>query len=63
MAATTIKEQFPKDVGDGTLTIIAYPNSEYVTVVGRQDSTDLGEQSVYLIVDKQELIDALTKED
>lgn len=63
MASTVVKEQYPEDMGDGSLTVNAYPHSGYVTVVGRQDHDERGKQVVYLIVDKQELIDAINKED
>jgi hypothetical protein len=63
MATTTLKEQFPEDIGDGSLVVDAYPGSDYVTLVGKQKPQDGGAQRVYLIVSKQELIDALNKED
>lgn len=62
MANVTIKEQFPEDIGDGSLTIIYYPNSEDVVIGARQHDHEDGYKAIYLIVDKQELINALNQE-
>ena len=63
MATTTLQDQFPDDIGDGSLVVISYPRSDFVTLVGKQKPHSEDAQAVFLIVSKQELIDALNKED
>lgn len=63
MAATHLQERFPDDIGDGSLVVVSYPRSDFVTLVGKQKPRHEDAQSVYLVVSKQELIDALNKED
>ena len=67
MATTTLKEQYPGDIGDGALTITTcapgYDSDDLVTVSARQDHHRRGSQSVHLILKKQDLIDALKSEE
>ena len=67
MATTTLKEQYPGDIGDGALTITTYATGNdsdgLVAVSARQDHYKRGSQAAHLILKKQDLIDALKSEE
>lgn len=58
MVEVTIKEQYPGDIGDGSLRMVYAPDAEDVVLISQQfpspNYSDRSKKKIYLIVNKEE---------